>query len=79
LEGPAIGADGFLVSASSGSWPAVLNKTASLNNSVYDLYSFTLLDPLARTEYRLNVGATFGGRNVSDWTSFSPEDDLPPC
>jgi hypothetical protein len=65
-----IDAQGKSVSAATDVWPAVHNSTASLNDSVYALYSLTLPRTLLSKD-DFNVGATFGGHNVSDWTSFS--------
>jgi hypothetical protein len=74
LAGPAL--DGS--PATSDSWPAVLNQAASLNNSAYDIYSLPLPSTLASLS-QMNVGATFGGQNLSDWTSFSPSSNLRTC
>jgi hypothetical protein len=78
VAGPSLNANGSQIYGSSGSWPAVLNKKASRNNSVYDIYSFKTPSSAAFLD-RLNVGATIGGNNMTEWTGFMLADDLQEC
>jgi hypothetical protein len=56
----------------------VRNNKASRNNSVYDIYSFKTPSSAAFLD-RMNVGATIGGNNVTEWTGFMLADDLQEC
>jgi hypothetical protein len=78
VEGITLDADGFKTPAASSSWAAALNTTASRSNAVYDVYSFTP-STLSFLQPGLNVGATFGGRNVSDWTALSQFERFQAC
>jgi hypothetical protein len=51
---------------------AQLNETASSEDSTYNIYSATLeLGNELSLSSAFNVGATIGGKNVTDWTTFS--------
>jgi hypothetical protein len=78
VEGIALDADGFKTPATSSSWAATLNTTASHSNAVYEVYSFTP-STLSILQPGLNVGATFGSRNVSDWTALSQFERFQAC
>jgi hypothetical protein len=78
LVGDAFDSNDTPIPMTAASWAATFNKTATANSTGYDIYSVTVasVDIIFTT---VNVGATIGGKNVTDWTSLVPGDIFSTC
>jgi hypothetical protein len=70
--------DNGVIPATTASRAATFNKTAYASSLAYDIYTASVGPPAAFISV-LNVGATIGGRNVTDWTGFQAQTMLPSC